>query len=427
MRIALIWTYGFDTTSVLPISLAILKSNLEDHDVKILDCSLKNIRHDSEQLETFITGFKPEIVGISCWTFNYREALRVLKKVKQIDNKIITIMGGCHVTLTPKDALSHDYVDFVFRGEADLEFKKFIEKKSDIKGHVTSINYVHDLNQIKRPDYNDINIKEYWSQGYEYFTKKKHNAPIFVTRGCPYSCKFCSASLLNGKAVRYMDVESAIGWVKELYSKGVRHINIIDDNFSINKEWVTRFCNQIIDLDLDLTFGTPNGLRIEHLDESIFKLLKKAGWDTVVIAPESGSKRILKLMGKSIDLTKIPLILRQIRKAKLKVIGFFIIGYPTETKEDLKQTSRLIRKSRFDFFFLHTFNPIPGTPVFNELQLSDSHMDFTDTRHIKGDINYRLFVIMEYLFWVLSNPIAFFHLFQSTGTNKIVFKLRQIF
>ncbi|MEW5896147.1 MAG: radical SAM protein [Nanoarchaeota archaeon] len=437
MRIALIWPRGFDPKYVMPLSLGYLKSNLDPkrYKVKLIDCALKNISANSLEFRKIIEGFKPEVVGVSCWSPTYNEAINILQEIKNFDKKTITVIGGAHVTSYPEPALENKAVDFVFRGEAELSFPLFLkelEKKepdwSKIKGLYfrnkagelikNEMERESNLDKIKFPDYDAMNLELYLKKDYRYNTFHKKNAPIWITRGCPYCCQFCSASLQNGKLVRKHSINYIIDWVKYLYyQKGIKQINIIDDNFTFDIDYAKNFCKAMIDLNLkDLHFGTPNGIRFQRTDLELLRLMKKAGWETLFIAPESGSVKTLAKMGKYLDPSTIPEKVKEIRRAGLKVNGCFIIGYPGETKEDLKETSKLIRKSHFNFFFLNNFQPLPGTPIYEELlQTGEIPKGLLPKDYSSGeraytpqelkDFNFPAFVFKEYLFLALSNPI----------------------
>ncbi len=99
-----------------------------------------------------------------------------------------------------------------------------------------------------------------------------------------------------------------VRWVKYLYDKkNIRQLNIIDDNFTYHIKYAKEFCRRMIELDLpNLRFCTPNGIRQEKTDFELLTLMKKAGWDYVFIAPESGSMKTLQRMQKDLDPKTIP-------------------------------------------------------------------------------------------------------------------------
>lgn len=453
MEITLVNPIGFDTIYTIPLSLGYLKSNIDNakHDVRIIDCALLKINAKSTEFKRKIKDFNPDVIGVTCWSPMYEESMEVLKIAKEINKNVITIMGGAHATSNPDRVMKNMFVDFIFRGESELSFPLFLDEiekdtpdLTKIKGLVyrsennivkNEMQREEDLDKIKIPDYDAIGLQDYIESGYLCITTDKMNAPIWVTRGCPYRCAFCSANLQNGKIVRAHSVKYVIDWIKHLYKKGIKTINIIDDNFTYNVDYAKDLCREIIKLNLkDLQFGTPNGIRIQRTDSELLKLMKKAGWKYVIIAIESGSEKVLKNMRKDLDLKIIPQKVKEVKEAGLKVYAFFIIGYPNETREDIKKTIKLLRKCRFNFFFLSNFQPLPGTSVYNELvknkEIPDGflpkHYSTGEAVYISKELkgfNFPLLRLREYTYLALSQPLNILYLFKLISPKMAISRI----
>jgi anaerobic magnesium-protoporphyrin IX monomethyl ester cyclase len=461
MKIALIWPHGFDPNYILPLSLGYLKSNVnnDDHEIKIIDCALHNLKGNSQTLIKIISNFQPDIVGISCWSTNYNEVCKTLKTIRLFDEKIVRVVGGCHATAYPESLIEH--TDFVFRGESEFSFPAFLEefkKKSpnwknikglcylDKKGNIVKndLERETDLDKIKLLDYDAINLNLYLKKNYRLDSGNRRSAPIWGSRGCPYNCQFCSTYLLNGKVIRMHSVDYLIKAVKYLYfKKNIRQVNLIDDNFTFHIDRAKEFCRRIINLNLtDLRLFTPNEIRVQKTDKELLKLMKKAGWESVSIAPESGSLRTLKNMKKGLNPKIIPQKVREIKKAGLKVQGTFIIGYPGETKKDIKETIKLIRKCKFNFFFLNTFQPLPATPIYQKLidsgKIKSGFLpkNFSSGRatYVTEDLknlNFSWLRLKEYTYLAITNPLNIPYMFKFAGIkmslNKIILNLKASF
>jgi len=435
ISIVLIQPYGLNPKIVLPLSLSYLKANLDEKicDVNIIDCALRGLKSNSEEFKKLLQSYEPHIIGVSAWTQTYQEALDILKISKIFFKNVITVIGGSHASANYKEVVKNEQIDFLFRGESEFTFPLFINRIlnnidfSNISGLVYRrangeliINeplVVNDIDKIKIPSYDSINLDEYIESGYRYHTREKYNAPILLTRGCPYTCQFCSVSLVNGKRVRKHGPGYVIRWIKYLYyEKGIRHINIIDDNFTFDVEYAKNICKQIIQLNLKrLSFGTPNGIRMQRGDRELWGLMKKAGWKSIIVAPESGSTHTLKLMRKNLKKEIVPNVVDDMKKMGLYVQGYFIIGYPGETKNDLLETRKLIMKTRFDLVSMFRFQPLPGTPVFDSLvEKSEISKDFLPNDYYSRKPNYEtytlrkvnipLFYIITYFLFFLQNP-----------------------
>jgi radical SAM superfamily enzyme YgiQ (UPF0313 family) len=227
------------------------------------------------------------------------------------------------------------------------------------------------LDGLEYCDYELINLNKYLAEGYYYgmHPKTSRTAPVLTTRGCPFSCEYCSARLINGRKIRTRSVQSVVSEIKELYDKyHINGFNIIDDNFTFNTEYAKEICREILKLGLkDISFNSPNGVRVEYLDEELLDLMKHVGWECIFIAPESGSETTLKNMRKNIKLSVVREKIRLIKDNGLKVFGFFMIGYPGETVEDIKKTIDFACKNNFDSVVFTSFRPLAGTPVYEKL------------------------------------------------------------
>jgi radical SAM superfamily enzyme YgiQ (UPF0313 family) len=390
LRILLVSPYGNTPNRFFPLSLGYLKSNTpQQHTIKILDATFDRMPANSAGFQQILRKFNPDVVGITVHSVVFEEAINICRGSKAVNPNIITVMGGAHPTTSPETVMENQDIDYVFRGESELSFPKFLDQLegerdfSGVMGLVYRKNRAlikndmereSDLDSIKLPDYEALQLDEHIKRGYFYGGAYGRTAPIWVTRGCPYQCQYCSAPLINGRKVRVHSVSYMVNLINYLRVRfSIEQFTIIDDNFTFYLDYAKEFCRKIIELkekgllDNNIRFTTPNGIRMERIDDELLHLMRQAGWHEVGIAPESGSLKTLKRMKKHINLDKVPGIVDRIKAAGLSVRGFFILGYPGETKEDIKATIALIRKCRFDGILMGRFVPIPGTPVFDEL------------------------------------------------------------
>lgn len=437
MRVALIWPYGMDTTIGLPLALGYLKSNTDTtkYDMKIFDYALKGKSSSSSLFIKEMAEFNPNVVCISCWSQAFPESLAICKGIKSMNSEITTVIGGPHPACYPEYVMENKEIDFLFRGEAELTFQAFLEefrKDSPDWSSVDGLAYrsdgnvvkngmarIKDLDVIKIPDYNAINLDQYIRKGYRYNAPLfKRSAPIWATRGCPYRCAFCSAPLLNGRKIRRHSIDYLVEWIKFLYyEKGIRWISIIDDNFTSDPQYVMKFCDAMLELNLkNLGFGNPNGIRMQMGGSELWKKMKQTGWRSLIVAPESGSAVVLRRMRKDLKIENVPKVVDDIRKVGLKVQAFLMLGFPGETLKDIEQTVELIKKCRFNFIIISTFQPLPGTPIYDDLVakgeiangiLPKSYTDGEVTYITPGlrDFNFPMFVLKMYVFMLLKNPL----------------------
>ncbi|MDD5439141.1 MAG: radical SAM protein [Candidatus Omnitrophica bacterium] len=393
-NVLLIWT-SFDIPNVnfVPLGLGYIASNMsKKYEVSIKDFALD--KYSDNDLERLIEGLDPIAIGISFWELNYQAVKDMVATIKRFRADSVVILGGPSASARAHGGLEEIGADFAIKGEGEYSFELLLDLISAGSLHdqgalstVPGLTYYDHrqkiylsiptkqfaLEHIARPDYDTIRLRDYLSRNYEfgYFPKKVRSCPVISTRGCPYQCEFCSARTIHGTKVRLRCVESIVEEIHYLYhTYAIRGINIIDDNFSFHKEFVVRFCRSIISLKPsmpDLLFGLPNGIRMETLDDEMLDLMQKAGFESITIAPESGSDRTLKRMKKNITVNEITSRVSLIKKYRLKLFAFFIIGYPGETIEDIKKTIHFACGLPFDQITFSPFNPLPGTPIFADL------------------------------------------------------------
>jgi radical SAM superfamily enzyme YgiQ (UPF0313 family) len=394
MKVLLVWPSvgGAQLHGFLPLGLGCLAANLPgDFEVHLWDGVLDRLPNASivQELERF----RPDAVGISVWNFNLLGTREVVAAVRQRCPGLPIVAGGPTVCGYGERALDVVGADYAFAGEGERPFCRFLELLRDgqlsaeAKRQLPGLIYRDEagratanpprwepLDDLKSCDYGLIRLNDYLARGYQYgmHPKARRTAPVATTRGCPFPCKFCGARLINGPRVRCRPVESVVAEIRMLHERfAIDGFNIIDDNFTFDRDYAKRLCRAILGLGLrDVSFCSPNGVKMECLDEELLGLMKQVGWHSVFIAPESGSERTLAAMRKHVDLSAVEERIRVIQRAGLRVLGFFIIGYPGETAADIRRTLAYARRMPFDAVTFTCFQPLPGTPVTEELLAS---------------------------------------------------------
>lgn len=356
----------------------------KNHDVVIHDCIKENTPIDG--IRDVVTLHDPDLIGVQCYTFDTPKVYKMLKIVKEAFPNKITVVGGAHISSIPIESFNQfqPYVDYAFNGESELGFPKFLsalekgEKsfegingtiwKDEIgKVHANPPALVQDLDSLGFPAWDLMPPETYPESQHGAFYEKFPIAPMITTRGCPYLCTFCSAPRLSGRKLRHHSVEYIQKHMMMLYERGVREFHIVDDNFTFDMDYCKSVLRGIIDLNLDISLATPNGIRMDYLDDEMLELMREAGQYLITVAVESGTDRILRKMKKGTTVDKIRKNIALIRKHGFPVAGFFILGYPTETREEMMQTIRFSKGLgliRANFF---TYLPLPGTASYNEL------------------------------------------------------------
>jgi anaerobic magnesium-protoporphyrin IX monomethyl ester cyclase len=386
-KIVLVVPFSHTHYVVPPIGLGYIATALRNkgfNDIVILDClkeklGLKGLQKRLVQLE-------PVVVGFQLYSYDFPFVKKGIDMVKQLLPGSIVIVGGPHVSATGTLALREiPGTDFGFAGEGEvglpLLMKRLLREESssirEIPGliyrqgdeiHMNPRAVINDLDDLGFPAWDLMVPGEYPDSPQGGFYKNFPIAPISTTRGCPYLCTFCGSAVNMGKKLRFRSISMVLREMEMLYNDyGVREFHIIDDMFNFRQQRVSDFCNGIRDHRWDISYTFPNGLRLNHLDLETLRMMKDTGAYSFNVGIESGSQRILDMMKKNLTLELIEEKVNLIVEAGLEPCGFFIIGFPGETIEDIKATIKFAKKLKLKRAHFSNFLPLPGTEATRQL------------------------------------------------------------
>jgi len=361
----------------IPLGLAYLASPLEKdgHTVKIVDSP--SLGYEFDDVKEEIKKFAPEVVGITATTSNIYNAYNVAQLAKGIDPRIKVIIGGPHVTFTAKQTLTEcPFIDIVVRGEGEVTFRELVNKLQffgedfsllkQIKGITFKIKdtiietedrpFIKNLDEIPFPAYHLLPMERYK-------VRNKRFGNIITSRGCPFSCIFCSSSQLFGKIWRARSPENVIKEIKLLKEKyNVTEIEFLDDTFTLNRKRAEKICDLLIKEKLKISWACSS--RVDTIDKGLIEKLKMAGCHTIYVGVESGSQEILNIINKGITLSQAEKTINLIKKVKLNSFASFIIGIPGETVKTIKSTINFAKKLSPSFVQFTICTPYPGTKLF---------------------------------------------------------------
>jgi radical SAM superfamily enzyme YgiQ (UPF0313 family) len=354
---------------------AYLRRNYQ-YEVKIEDIRVSgNGRFD---LESAIRVYAPDVVGISALTHESGAVPWIAECVKRVNANTPVLLGGPHATAYPEKAVQIPGVDYLVVGEGEIAAGQLIERLlnqrdvSDIKGIVYKKdnrifstgrgNFIEDLNDLPMPAYDLIPIEAYGNFARMSRTGSGNYMCIFSSRGCPYHCIYCHN--IFGKVFRCRSAENLFNEIKHLYDTyKIRDFEILDDVFNMDRERLIDFCDRIINSGMKVTFAFPNGLRGDILDRRQLIKLRQAGAVFIGFAIETGSPRLQKLIKKNIQLDKIKQNIEIAHSLRIHAHGFFMIGFPGETREEIKMTVDFMVSSKLHTSALFVVMPFEGTEL----------------------------------------------------------------
>ena len=368
------------------------------HEVQLLDCMLE--RYGYGDFEQYVRGYQPHVIGIKTYSCDIDSVREMLRLVRNVSPRTVTVIGGPHPSCELPDRLFTEFpdLDYAFAGEADLGFVPFLKRieaggadMSDIPGlvwkdtdgvvHPNPKAWATDLDSLGLPAWDLINPRRYkWA--HSFMTSKFPAVPMAMTRGCPYSCTFCGSHLISGKTVRKRSVDNILEEIKLLKRDfGVRTIDIADENFSFDRNFVAEFCERLLSENVAIEWNCPYGVRLDSLDEEIVRLMARAGCFGLSVGVESGSQRILDSVKKHLKVEDIVEKVRMIKRvSRIKLQGYFMMGFPDETREEIEATIQLARSLPLDLVVFSPLRVTPGTQMYGELLSAGKITSETDPR-----------------------------------------------
>jgi len=324
------------------------------------------------EVEETIERLGPDIVGISIWTTFAAASFFTAKIAKKIKPECLVVMGGPHATAKADEILRIcPDVDYVISGEGEdalLELALALDNEAADVASIAGLSYrkgkqiIHntprsltiDLNKFPFPDRTLLMNEERYNS--------EDMGLIMSGRGCPYSCTYCATDTRRVGFRSPGHILSEIRFVKNRYN--TTQFTFKDDSFTVNRKRVEEFCNKLIQERLRITWECNT--KVSLINEPLLQLMKKAGCNFIKIGVESGSERVLKMMNKGITHEQVRKAAKLFRKVGTHWTGYFMMGVPGETEEDIKKTMEFLSEIRPDFACIGVYEPFPGTVMFQE-------------------------------------------------------------
>ena len=361
--------------------------------------------NEREVLEQ-IDHHNPDLIGMTVVTDDLSWALKWAKKIKKHFN-IPIVFGNVHATFHPDECLANDEVDFVVRGEGEWTLLELVEALEGRKNfsEVLGLSYKDNGKVIKnpmRPLINDLDILPFPDKDlyYNVMPYLNHGYTTMSGRGCPYRCTFCdnntSMKLYKDEVPKTQKwarrhspeyVVNEILWAKEKY--GINHVRFNDEDFSFDKNWLREFCPLYKE-----KVGIPYFAWVypNTIDEEMAKLLAESGCDAVEMGIQSGAQHLRKeILHRNTKDDQIRIAMQALRKYNIRTTVDIIIGLPTETKEDLDETVRLLADTNPWHLYAFWLRYYPSTEILSiakekKLLTPDQIHKLETNQHSRGHI-----------------------------------------
>lgn len=404
----------------------------DDYEVRLLDANGTDFEHvvelprgfrrhgmAYEDIRKIIEDWKPDFVGMTCLFSSVWPVIHELcQMIKDVDPTIHTAAGGCHPTFLTRRCMDEaPELDFIVKGEGEYALRdllKTINAGGDLRAvdglafrddagdgsePTTYVNekvgYIPDLDALPYPARDMLDLQLY-SGGMHHGISETHRkvAVMYSSRGCAAKCIFCSSVEFWGHEYRHRSPESLLDEMQFLVDTyGIQEIQFEDDNLTQNKRRARLIFEGMIARGLHekLVWNTPNGIALWALDVELLRLAQKAGCYQLTLAIESGNQDVLdNVIHKPLQLEKARELAREIKKLGIDTNAFFIIGFPGETLDDMRDTFQFARDLDLASACFFIAQPLPGTRLF-DISVRNGYLPadfkFEDATYSRGVIS----------------------------------------
>ena len=327
----------------------------------------------------FYSAKEYDLIAISAMTIYYKEAVALGKLIK-VFHKIPIIIGGVHISTMP-ESFDPQAFDAMVIGEGEKSLEQIIKEYINC-GKLLNTVYQHspieNLDDLPRPDWDLVDKRYFDKKANMTFGEYGVSGVMLTSRGCPYQCRFCATQKFWGNKVRFHSAEYVEQLIWDLMRKGVTHIQIWDDLFTINKERLSKLGGRWAVSGKRVKFNCQP--RADLIDDEMCQLLKDIGVTTCIFGFESGNSRVLYYLKRDTCTPQDNInAIRTCQKYGLKVQGSVMLGSPKEKIEQMRDTYRFVKWCAFNgvqriWSFVAT--PFPATEWWNNQNVSEcSHQN----------------------------------------------------
>ncbi len=328
-----------------------------------------------------IKTFKPDVIGISMMTTGYLQTAALLTKLKAEIPECVYGMGGVHASSLPERTLREFGLDFVCIGEGEYTLLEVVEHLASgkslhgIKGILYKENndirhngirpFIEDLDALPYADRTLLDFERYLTppgvlKGY--FLPR--STSCMTSRGCPFHCIYCDSHEVFGRRYRRRSVAHVIGEIEWLVKEfGVTGFLFMDDIFTLDRQWVHHFCDNLLARNLSILWGCVT--RVDMVDEGLLRKMKRAGCRHIEYGVESGSERMLTVLKKGFTKEQIRNAFQLTRRVGIRTFAAGMLGIPGQTIKDIEETEAFLKEIKPSFVHFFFTTPFPGTELWD--------------------------------------------------------------
>lgn len=363
-----------------PVGLTYIASYLREKgvEVKIFDAQIAQ-----SDIKDVIREFDPSIIGITCVTALVHGTIEIANLIKKDFPDKVIIVGGIHPTIRPQDFVEEKAIDYIALGEGEITMYEFVKElgSGGSPDKVPGVMRFSGGNVFSgAPRSMEKNIDIFPIPALDLLEMSKYKVSpdnrtddqvgvMLTSRGCPFDCIFCSNRLLTKKTYRAHSIERVCSEITNLIDRyHVNQVFIQDDNFAVDKKRSKEICREFIRRGINRKISWWAEARVDCVDEELLSLMAQAGCKIISYGLESGNQRLLDLIQKNITLEQVKKAVDLTKKAGIEIRASFILGLPTETREESLKTIKFAKGLGIDQVRFAIATPFPGTKLWDIAQ-----------------------------------------------------------
>ncbi|MCU1385416.1 MAG: hypothetical protein JWL71_4113 [Acidobacteria bacterium] len=358
------------------LGLAYIAASLRDqgHEVTIRDFEVD--RGSVADVEADIRRLNPHVVGMTVYITNMRRCATVAGIAKRVNPEVVVVLGGPQVSVFPEEGFVSSDVDMIVLSEGEIVIRNVMNALGDddrlraVKGiwfKTKSGDIVRneregladDLDIFPMPALDLYEMEKYYPPVH---IRGRRVAHLLTSRGCPFECTFCETKLTFGRSFRYHSTDRVLEELEKLVRQGYDSFQFYDDIFTINKKRVEDLCRGIIARGMKIQWMCFT--RTNCVSHDMLELMKQSGCYLVTYGGESGDDDLLKLIKKSLTVSKNLEGIQMAKAHGILTLSSFMLGLPTETKEQTTRTIDFALNSGLDYAVFPITEPYPGTELW---------------------------------------------------------------